>query len=54
VMVFNKISTLIKGKNLNIMAFNAKKTKVIWAIAQALEKFLSYFIAKAIITFCIK
>ncbi|KAF4631824.1 hypothetical protein G7Y89_g6306 [Cudoniella acicularis] len=57
VVVFDKTGTLTEGGNPSvinhdIMASSAEETKVIWAIAQALEESSSHPIAKAITALC--
>ena len=57
VVVFDKTGTLTEGgnpsvTNHDIMASSAEETKVIWAIAQALEESSSHPIAKAITALC--
>jgi Cu+-exporting ATPase len=57
VVVFDKTGTLTEGGNLSvtnheILTSSKDETKVIWAIAQALEESSSHPIAKAIITLC--
>jgi len=57
VVVFDKTGTLTKGGNPSvtdhdIMASSSEETKVIWAVAQALEESSSHPIAKAITALC--
>lgn len=57
VVVFDKTGTLTEGENsnvtnYNIIALGEEETKVIWAIAQALEESSSHPIAKGIAALC--
>jgi P-type Cu+ transporter len=57
VVVFDKTGTLTEGgnptaTNYDIMASSSEETKVVWAIAQALEESSSHPIAKAITALC--
>jgi P-type Cu+ transporter len=57
VIVFDKTGTLTEGRkpsvtNHGVVASSAEETKVIWAIAQALEESSSHPIAKAITALC--